>query len=473
MFLKPKAYTAHTNTRPNLPNNRFSMSKIPIVAIVGRPNVGKSTLFNKLIGQRHAITSEIAGTTRDRISKQWDFNGYEVLLVDTGGLDQDAKGNIEKNVQLQAKNAIESADLVIFIIDITQNLTSDDFAAANILKRSKKTTILVANKCDNAKLENNIYNFYELGIGECIATSAIHGKGMAELEKTVEENLKKLKFKKPSPIDKKENFAVNICILGKPNTGKSSLVNALVGERKNIVSDIPGTTRDTIDTLIARGGKKYNLIDTAGLRRRGKIERGIEKFGAMRVISALERSDIVLLLIDGGEPISKQDCHIAQLALERDKGLILVINKSDLFADREKTRNRIISQLRYRFDFIPWAPVLFISAKNKENIAEIFKLADQIMDERAKRIPTPELNTFLQEITYKHIPASRNIKKPKFLYATQAETAPPMFILFFRNAKNLHFSYLRYLENEIRKKYGFTGTGIKLKFKDSVKSPPR
>jgi len=247
------------------------------------------------------------------------------------------------------------------------------------------------------------------------------------------------------------------------------LVNALIGEEKNIVSDIPGTTRDTIDTTIAHNKKKYNLIDTAGLRRRGKIEPGIEKFGALRVINALERSDVVLLLMDGTTKISKQDCHISQLAIEKNKGVILVINKCDLFKDKEKTKDYIISQLRFRFDFMPWAPVIFVSAKTKENISEIFNIIDKIINEREKRIPTSELNTFLQKITYKHTPASRNIRKPKFFYATQAEITPPTFILFFKNAKNLHFSYPRYIENEIRKEYGFTGTAIRLKLKDTSK----
>ena len=446
------------------------MSKSPTIAIVGRPNVGKSTIFNRLIGKRQAITSEIAGTTRDRVSQWWNCNGYEVLLVDTGGLDQDAQGVIEKNIQLQAKNAIESADLIIFITDITQNLTIDDTAAANNLRKSKKPIIVVANKCDNSKLESNIYNTYELGFDNPIAVSAIHEIGISELQEEIEKHLKKLKFKKPTTLREKDTSIINICILGKPNTGKSSLVNSLIGEKKNIVSNIPGTTRDTLDTQIIHNGKKYNLIDTAGLRRRGKIEQGIEKYGALRIINALERSDIVLLLMDGSEPISKQDCHIAQLALERNKGLVLVINKSDLFEDKEKDRNRIISHLRYRFDFVPWAPVLFTSARTKENITEIFNIADQIISERSKRISTAELNTFLQKITYKHTPASRNIRKPKFFYATQADITPPTFVLFFRNAKNLHFSYSRYLENELRKTYGFTGTAIILKFKDNVKT---
>jgi GTP-binding protein len=443
------------------------MHRSPTVAIVGRPNVGKSTLFNRLIGKRYAITSEIAGTTRDRVSQWWDCNGYKVLLVDTGGLANDAKDDIEEDVQSQAKTAIESADLIIFVTNIAQSLTADDFTAADILRKSQKPVILVANKCDNPNLEEHVYNIYELGFGEPIAISAIHETGVEKLTSVTEKFLKDLKFNKEDSQKKKDKKFINLCILGKPNTGKSSLVNALLGENKHIVSNVPGTTRDTLDTEITFDNQKYNLIDTAGLRRRGKIEKGIEKFGALRVINAIERSDIVLLVMDGNERISKQDCHIVQEALEREKGLILIINKIDIFDDKEKKENHIISVLRQRFDFVPWAPVLFISAKTKENITEIFNLSNQIIIERSHRIPTPELNTFLQKITYKHTPASHSVRKPKFLYATQADAIPPTFILFFRNAKNLHFSYARYLENEIRKKYGFAGTAVRLKFKEN------
>lgn len=444
------------------------MHRSPTVAIVGRPNVGKSTLFNRLIGKRYAITSEIAGTTRDRVSKWWDCNGFNVFLVDTGGLESgETKGNIEEDIQTQAKIAIDSADLIIFITDIAQGLTPDDFMAADILRKSRKPVILVANKCDNPTLEEQIYNIYELGFGEPIAISAIHETGVEKLQSTTEKLLKELKFSKQTSISPKNTDEINICILGRPNTGKSSLVNALTGETKNIVSDIAGTTRDSLDSEITFEDKKYTLIDTAGLRRRGKIEKGIEKFGALRVLNAIERAEIVTLLIDGTQPISKQDCNIAQIALEKNKGLILVINKIDLFEEKEEERNRIVSALRRRFDFIPWAPVIFISAKTKENTTEILKIARKISTERSKRVPTPKLNLFLQKTTYKHSPSSHNLRKPKFMYATQAAQMPPTFIIFFKNAKNLHFSYPRYLENEIRKEYGFEGTSIVLKFKEN------
>jgi len=445
------------------------MHHLPTIAIVGRPNVGKSTLFNRLIGKRYAITSEIAGTTRDKVSMWWNCNGYEVLLIDTGGLENEIKGHIEKMTITQATAAIEDADLAIFLVDISQNLTIDDLKAAEILRRSKKNVILVANKCDNQKLEANIYNLYELGFGEPIPISAIHDNGITLLSETIEKKLKKLKFKKPETSVRKNDVIANICILGKPNAGKSSLVNALVKKNKHIVSDVPGTTRDTLNTEVEHDGKKYNLIDTAGIRRRGKIEQGIEKFSIIRIENAIDKADIVFLIIDGAEHISKQDCHIAELALEKNKGFVLIINKIDLLKERQKEENHLIAQLRFKFDFVPWAPVLFISAKTKENVPEIFNIAEKIMIERIKRIPTAELNNFFQRVTFKHLPSSRHMRKPKYLYSTQVDVAPPTFTLFFRNVENLHFSYPRYLENELRKKYEFTGTSIRIKFKNSAR----
>jgi len=443
------------------------MDPAPTIAIVGRPNVGKSTLFNRLIGKRHAITLKEAGTTRDRISQKWQCKEYETLLVDTGGLESEKKQDIESDIQQQAKLAIEDADITLFVIDISQELTVDDFAAADILRKSNKPVILVANKFDNKGLEENVFNIFELGFGEPIKISAIHKIGIDELENKIVKNLKTLKIKKQNK--KTDETCTEIAILGKPNAGKSSLVNAFFGTEKVIVSDTPGTTRDTIDTEIIYSNQKYNIIDTAGLRRPGKRKNAIEKFSSLRCISSIERSDIVILLIDGEKGITKLDCNIANHALEAKKGLIIAINKIDLFEDN-KIKNKYIRILRKKFSFVPWAPVVFVSAKNKKNIFELLTLAEQIKNERKKRIPTPELNNFLQKITYKHLPASRKIKKPRFLYGNQADTDPPTFVLFFKNPENLHFSYPRYLENEIRKEYGFNGTAITLKFKNSVKN---
>ncbi|NIA01935.1 MAG: ribosome biogenesis GTPase Der [Nitrospirae bacterium] len=443
------------------------MDPSPTIAIVGRPNVGKSTLFNRLIGKRYAVIAEEAGTTRDRISHKVDIDDYEILLVDTGGIQHGAQENIEEDVQTQAKIAIEEADVTIFVINSMQDMTVDDFAAADILRKSKKPIILVANKCDNPGMEANIYNTYELGFGEPIAISAIHKIGMENLQNEILKTIKKLKFKKPTKskanIKKK---ITNICLLGRPNAGKSSLINALIDDpQKLIVSEIPGTTRDSTDTELIYKDNKYNLIDTAGIRRPGKISRGIEKFSVLRGFQSIERSDVVVLLIDGNERIASQDCSIASHALEAEKGLIIAVNKIDLLESGEEHRERLLRILKKKFPFVPWAPVVFISAKNKKNTYEILNISDQIMKEREKRIQTAELNSFLQKITFKHKPASTKIKKPKFMYASQVDINPPKFVLFFKNASVLHFSYPRYLENNIRAEYGFNGTPIHLKIR--------
>lgn len=440
--------------------------QIPTIAIIGRPNVGKSTLFNRLIGKKYAVIAKEAGTTRDRLSQMFDCDGYGTILVDTGGLEYGKQENIEADVQTQAKLAIQDANLILFILDNTENLTKNDFSAADLLRKSRKEIIIVANKCENLEKKNDEYNYYELGFDKPILISAIHNQGISKLKEAIIKKLKKQKFSK---IRKKtENIHCNICILGRPNAGKSSLVNALLGSEKVIVSHIPGTTRDTTDTEITYKEKKYNLIDTAGLRRPGKIERGVEKFSTLRCLSAIERSDIVILLIDGSSKISKQDCHIAHHALEQEKGLILAINKIDLFEDSEEERNKKIWQLKNSFAFAPWAPVIFISTKNKKNIFEIFNLSEQILEERKKRISTPEINKFLQRITLKHRPSSAKGAKPKFMYGSHVDINPPKFLLFFKNGNNLHFSYPRYLENEIRKEYGFNGTAIDLQIKNQI-----
>ncbi len=441
------------------------MDPSPTIAIVGRPNVGKSTLFNRIIGKRQAVVANEAGTTRDRISASLEIDDFRLNLIDTGGIESDKRENIEADVQAQAKLAINDADLIYFIVDISQELTVDDFAAADILRRSEKPVLIIANKADNPDLNNKAFNFYELGFGEPIMVSAIHKVGIDELQNVTIKEVKKLGFK---PVSEKrdENYHASICFLGKPNAGKSSLVNALIGGEKVIVSEIPGTTRDSTDTELTFQDKRYNLIDTAGLKRPGRTKVGIEKFSAIRSLSSIERSDVVVLLIDGDRGLSKQDLHIAEHALEARKGLVIAVNKLDLIERDERLRDRITNRLMRKFSFVPWAAIIFISAKNKKNIFKIFDLVDEIMIEREKRIPTAELNSFMQKITQKHLPASRKIRKPKFMYASQVDTSPPKFVLFFKNPGDLHFSYPRYLENELRKEYGFNGTCIELKFKN-------
>lgn len=446
------------------------MSKTPIIAIIGRPNVGKSTLFNRLIGKRHAVISEKAGTTRDRIYKTFICGKYETKLVDTGGIQKSNMQNMEADIQSQAKTAIEEADIIIFLVDITNEMTGDDFKAADILRKSCKNITLVANKCDNKNLETNAYNIYELGFGEAMTISAIHNTGIEELKSKITKTLKQLKFK--STEKKSAQFIPQICIIGKPNAGKSSLINAFSESKKIIVSNIPGTTRDSTDTEITYNNKKFNLMDTAGLKKPGKTKKGIEKWSMLRGFSAIEKADVVVVLIDGILSVSHQDCQVVRHALEDEKGLIIAVNKIDNFENEDERKGRLISILKRKMPFIPWAPLIFISAKNKTNIYEILNISEKIMEERKRRIKTSELNTFLQKITQKHTPASTKIKKPKFMYASQIDINPPKFLLFFKYVENMHFSYPRYLENEIRKEFGFDGTAIKLTFKQSVSKNP-
>ena len=431
---------------------------IPIVAIVGRPNVGKSTLFNRLIGDKHSIISNIPGTTRDLIYKMSTINDTETMIIDTGGLEIETKDDIETNVQKQAKTAIGEADIILFVIDGSQFMTATDFEAAETLRKSKKPVILLASKADNSKIEENIYNLYELGFGEPIKISAINNRGIDILTDYIDNELKKKGFKKTQAPKKSDEQITQIALVGKPNVGKSSIVNALFGKEKIIVSETPGTTRDSIDTLITFNNKKYNLIDTAGLRRRGKIERGIEKFSVLRSLQSIYRCDVAVLVFDASEPVSKQDCHVSQHILEAGKGLIIVLNKSDLL-DNE-ARDKKLMEIHRKMPYVPWAPVILASANRKQNLEKILELADEITKERSHRIRTSEFNLFLEKIMTKHPPASG--KNAKIYYGSQTAINPPEFVFFVNNRDNFHFSYLRYLENEIRKNYGFNGTSMKL-----------
>jgi GTPase len=453
------------------PSSTTIESHDAVVAIVGRPNVGKSTLFNRVIGKRLAVIAKEAGTTRDRIQQDLLLNGYNLRLVDTGGLQSGKKQDIEADVEKQAKVAIEKADIILFVIDTIQALTTDDFAVANILRRSKKHVILVANKCDHPKIEENIYNVYELGFGEPVQISAIHKIGVDVLLGEVQDKLKELKIKKKSRKKsktakaKKEEERIKVSFIGRPNAGKSSLLNSLLGENRVIVSDIPGTTRDTTDIDIEYKDNAFTIIDTAGIRRRGKIETGIEKFSIIRCKDAMSRSDISVILIDATEPVTAQDLHIIEFALKEKNGIILAVNKADLTEGDES--DKILRLLRRKCDFLPWAPIVFISAKNKKNIYQLLDLAVEIYETRHTQISTPKLNKFLQRTVLKHLPASTGRFKSKLLYGSQTGDNPPKFTIFFKNAKRLHFSYKRYVENELRKEFGFDGTPISITFREN------
>jgi len=436
----------------------------PLIAIVGRPNVGKSTLFNRLVGKRLAVIATEAGTTRDRIYQDILIGDYNVTLVDTGGLEYGKKESIEADIQSQAELAIQEADIIYFVVDASMPLTVDDYNAADILRRSMKNPVLIANKCDNKEAEDRIVELYKLGFKKPMEVSAIHNLGIDELLDITNQALINLGFKK-EPEENIKNDEIKISFLGKPNVGKSSLVNALLGQNRVIVSDIPGTTRDATHTHITYAGVKFSLIDTAGLRKRGKIEKGIEKFSSLRCFHALDQSDVALLIIDFGEKLSKQDMHIAEFLLEAKKGVILVINKIDLAKDEDE-RNNYISTIQRKFVFLPWAPVVVVSALKRKNIRKIFELSEKIIIERRKRISTGKLNSFIKKITYKHVPSGTKRIKPKILYTTQAGINPPEFVLFVNDARSFHFSYRRYVENELRKEFGFDGTAVKIVYRN-------
>ena len=449
-------------------NKTGTRRSIPVVAIIGRPNVGKSSLFNRLIHKRLAVTHEIAGTTRDRIYYHIKLDGIPAVLVDTGGLDYGKKENIEADVQSQAHLAIEEADLILFVVDLSEELTANDFEAAMLLRKSGKDILLIGNKCDHPRIAENAGQFLKLGFGEPVEISTIHKIGLDELQEIIAKKLRVLGWKKKAD-EPKEGSEISLCFLGRPNAGKSSIVNALLGKEKLIVSPIPGTTRDAVDTGIEWHGQAFNLIDTAGLRRRGKIESGLEKLSTLRSLEAVERSDVICLIIDYEKGVRKQDLHISSYAVEGKKGLMLAVNKSDLMKNPEKDRKHFIQVLRYRFDFLPWVPVIFISALKKQNIEKILELAGNINVERMKRIDNDELDGFMKEITYKHIPPKVTLTEPKIYSLEQTGVNPPTFVFWVNDEKALHFSYRRYLENEIRKKYNFTGTAIRLIYKSKFK----
>lgn len=432
---------------------------LPIVAIVGRPNVGKSTLFNRLIGRKYAIESKEAGTTRDRVCQPAKFRDFDVILVDTGGLDFGKSKNLEGDVEDQARIAIEEADLILFVTDARSDLLSSDYNLADLLRKSKKNCLLVANKCDFAMGPERAANLYQLGFGEPIQVSALQGFGIDEIFHLGSEILADLGIR-PHDEVKTDDRYINISFLGRPNVGKSSLVNAFLGEKRVIVSKEPGTTRDSVDTAISYKDTDFNLIDTAGIRRRGKVGKGVEKYSVLRSLQSIARSDIALLIIDGSEGIVNQDCHVAEFVLEEGKGLIIVVNKSDLIENRDK----VMAILRRKLIFLPWAPVVFVSALTLEHINKILDLAMEISKERKRQIEAEEFGNFIVKTALKHSSAGRKGLKPKIYEAKQVDINPPCFKFVVNRKDAFHFSYRRYLENQIREKYGFNGTAVKLMF---------
>jgi GTP-binding protein len=439
----------------------------PIVAIVGRPNVGKSTLFNRLIGERRAIVQNEPGTTRDRVYGSAEWVGVEFTVIDTGGLmDEDEVGAqpedtetyIAQQTRSQASAAITEADVIVFMVDTMSGPTAGDMEIADMLRRADKPTILASNKADSVNRRDLVYEFYNLGLGEPIGISAYHGNGTGDLLDKIVENL-------PDAEEEEETEGPKIAIVGRPNVGKSRLLNALLGQERSIVSDQPGTTRDSLDTQIEWEGQPITLIDTAGIRRRGRVEHGIERVSVMRSMRAIDRADVVLLLIDATEDFTAQDLHIAGYVEEQKKGLVVVVNKWDLIEKDSHTMEVYRAKAARQLDFMAYAPVVFISAKLGLRVGQVLDAALAVIEERDKRVSTAELNKVLKDAVAKHQPPSRPGKWVKFFYATQADTSPPTFLFFCNDPRAIHFSYRRYLENELRDAFGFSGTPLRLSFR--------
>ncbi len=461
----------------------------PLVAIVGRPNVGKSTFFNRMIGQRVAIVEDLPGTTRDRIYGDTDWNGREFTLIDTGGLElgpgipvgqvglNGQPGDIMKNVRAQVELAIEEADVIVFMVDARTGITAADEEVADLLRRTEKPVILAANKADSARLDQQAVEFYALGLGEPIPISSIQGTGTGDLLDAIVEALPPEEEERE---EEEEEDVVRIAIVGRPNVGKSSLLNAILGFERSIVSEVPGTTRDAIDTEIEYKGRKIVLIDTAGIRRRGKVVPGIEKYSVLRATRAIERCDVALLLIDASEGLAAQDTHIAGEIQEQAKGVIVVVNKWDLAQQQRKAEREgkyfqpdeeIASAEAYRriiaegLKFIPYAPVVFASAKTGYHVQLLLDTALNIADMRYLRIPTSRLNEVVQEAVRHHNPTPAHGKVLKIFYATQVRVNPPTFVFFVNDPDALHFAYERYLENRLREAFSFKGTAIRMFFR--------
>jgi GTP-binding protein len=429
----------------------------PIVAIVGRPNTGKSTLLNRIVKRPAAITEDLPGTTRDRNTADVNWGGVDFTLVDTGGLEVEPSSTISRGVKAQVEAAVAEASAIVVVVDAKDGIIPADVEIANLLRRSKKPVLVAANKADNAKLEMQALEFYELGLGEPLPISAHHGRGVAELLDKIVELLPKQEAAKIKPE------SIKIAIVGRPNVGKSALLNALVGEERAIVDETPGTTRDAIDTEFDFEGQDVLLIDTAGIRRRGKINRGVEQYSIVRTFRAIDRAEIALLLLDATEMVTAQDTHIAGYIQEAAKGIIIIINKWDLIENKSMAAwNKAV---KGSFKFASYAPILYTSAKTGQGVDKVMPQVIQVYRERQKRLPTSAVNNVIQQAVAAHNRPSSQGKQLKIYYATQAEANPPTFVFFTNDARLVHFSYRRYLENQLRQAFGFTGTPIRLNFK--------
>jgi GTPase len=437
--------------------------RLPVVAIVGRQNVGKSTLLNRLTGRRLAIVEDLPGTTRDRLKAEAEWLGRRFNVVDTGGLELMPGATFGAEINQQIKRAIAEADVILFMVDAVEGLMPSDAEVAGLLRPAGKPVILVANKADNLALGMNTAEFYQLGLGQPFAVSAYHGRGISELLDAIMARLPETEEPAREETGPATDATPRLAIVGRPNVGKSALLNALLGEERVIVSAVPGTTRDAIDTQLDFGGRGVILIDTAGIKRRGRQGQGVDRYSAERSMRAIERADVALLVLDAAELVTAQDLHIAGYIQEALKGIVIVVNKWDLATEAiAEDYNRTI---RARLKFFGHAPVVFTSAKTGANIQGVLPAALKVYDERQKRIPTAQLNSAVQQVISQHTPPHKGDRMLKFLYATQAEINPPTFVFFVNDPTLMHFSYQRFLDNELRGKFGFEGTPLRLIFK--------
>ncbi|MDP4153319.1 MAG: ribosome biogenesis GTPase Der [Bacillota bacterium] len=428
----------------------------PIVAIVGRPNVGKSTLFNKLTGQRLSIVDDTPGVTRDRIYADCEWRGRVFTLIDTGGIEPKTNDIILSQMKRQAQMAIETADVVILVTDLQTGMVAADKEVANMLLKARKKLVLCVNKTDGiGQLPPEIFEFYNLGVGEPIAVSATHGRGTGDLLDAVFEELPK------EPHDDDDNDAIKVAVIGKPNVGKSSLINRIVGHERLIVSDIPGTTRDAIDTPFEKAGDHYILIDTAGMRKKSKIDENIERYSVVRSLMAVERADVCVVMIDANTGVTEQDTKIAGVAHENGKAIIVAVNKWDAVEKDEKTMDKMRKEVMDGLSYMTYAPIIFISAKTGQRLNELFDLIKYVHSQNCIRITTGKLNEVLQEATGKVQPPTDRGKRLRIYYMTQASIKPPTFVIFCNDLELFHFSYQRYIENQIRSVFGLEGTPIR------------
>ncbi|MFL1672298.1 ribosome biogenesis GTPase Der [Paenibacillus dendritiformis] len=428
----------------------------PVVAIVGRPNVGKSTIFNRVIGDRLAIVEDKPGVTRDRIYGTGEWNGKPFSVIDTGGIEVYGEDEMLRSIRVQAELAIEEADVIVFMCEAKSGVTQADEEVAEILFRSGKPVVLAINKVDNLQRMDDVYEFYSLGFGDPVPISGSHGTGLGDL-------LDEVVHRFPETIEEEyDEDVIRVALIGRPNVGKSSLVNAILGEDRVIVSDIAGTTRDAIDTPFEKDGQRFVLIDTAGMRKRGKVYETTEKYSVMRSMKAIERADVVLVVINGEEGIIEQDKHIAGYAHEAGKAALFVVNKWDVVEKNDRTMHEFETKIRDHFLFMPYAPIVFLSAKTKQRLHKLLPVIEHVAEQHAKRIPTHLLNDVVSDAVAYNPPPTDKGRRLRINYATQVAVKPPTIVIFVNDPELMHFSYERYLENRIRTSFDFEGTPIRL-----------